>query len=129
MTRFRDYEMVRVASAARAGVVRGLPRRPYPRQAPHHSQILYRTVPPCHQRRLTTATGRAAWPLPSAPPAVLYSPGVTGFDRHRRCGRCLDPATIGLVLKEQRRRNGELLWVGWGKPGSWIPDDDTDGDP
>jgi hypothetical protein len=26
--------------------------------------------------------------------------GVTGFERHQRRGKCLDPATVGLVLRE-----------------------------
>lgn len=33
---------------------------------------------------------------------------VGGFDRHRRDGRCVDPATLGLVASE---RTGYTAWV------------------
>lgn len=48
---------------------------------------------------------------------------ATGFDKHRRDGRCLDPATA-------RARNGYLIfvpadrpWPGWSLPGTWSGPD------
>lgn len=37
--------------------------------------------------------------------------GVTGFDRHRRGGECLDPATIGMI------RTTRFGWTRWQSPG------------
>ena len=38
--------------------------------------------------------------------------GVGGFDMHRRRGKCLDPADIGLVPADKP-------WPGWSRPGTW----------
>ena len=121
VTWFRDYEMVRVASAARAGVVRGSSpvSSPPPGPTPQSDPLPGGAAVPSEAIDYGDWSGSLAAAQCAACGRVFT--GVTGFDRHRRGGRCLDPATIGLVLKEQRRRNGELFWVGWGKPGSWIP--------
>ena len=38
---------------------------------------------------------------------------VGAFDRHRRGGKCLDPAEIGLVPANKP-------WTGWSWPGTWT---------
>lgn len=43
--------------------------------------------------------------------------GVTAFDLHRRDGKCLNPADIGLVLTGR-------AWPGWGWPGTWAGPDE-----
>ena len=37
---------------------------------------------------------------------------TSGFDAHRRAGRCLIPAEIGMVRADRR-------WPGWSFPGTW----------
>ena len=120
----------RVASEPALESCGGLPRCPHPRQAPHHSQILLQAAAAAPSDAIDY--GDWSGSLAAAQCAACKSRLHRGH-RLRPAppwrSSCLDPATIGLVLKEQRRQNGELFWVGWGKPGSWIPDDDTDGDP
>lgn len=45
--------------------------------------------------------------------------GVTNFDAHRVGGQCRKPPGVGLMVASR-------VWFGWGWPGSWSPDDDTD---
>lgn len=66
-------------------------------------------------RDKATAAGRVTLPAGSAMAQCsncqrIFT-SVSGFDRHRRDGKCLDPARTGLV---QRERSG---FTAWGYPG------------
>lgn len=43
---------------------------------------------------------------------------LSGFERHRRRGVCLDPAVCGLVRKSAGKAGGFM----WTLPGTWKPE-------
>jgi len=49
--------------------------------------------------------------------------GVTGFDAHRKAGRCVHPATLGMVEVNRVWRRVETR-----RPAHWIGQDRSTGD-
>lgn len=108
---FRDYEIRRVGAAVLAGAtqepspVSSIPEPPR------------RTCGPRPAQAIGTNCCDAWWTGLSAGHCSVCGhtfTSVSGFDKHRRGGRCLDPATVGLAPADKP-------WPGWSWPsGGWT---------
>ena len=87
------------------------------------------TPPPRTKPRITHSCG-AVWTARNAAHCAgchLTFSSDTAFDRHRRHGQCVDPATAVSKSGEsrftlRRDRSGHPVW---GLPGSWKPEDEA----